>query len=100
MVRSRHHASALGAPGELVWARLFNALENPGATGKSRPVILVARVGSQWWTMGLTTNAVYSNGAPRTPILDPRSVGLAGPGFQWGDRLALISVLDVGDHIG
>ncbi len=87
-------------PGELVWATIVNGLENPSATGKTRPVVLVEPRGSQWRVMGLTTNPRYRNGAPRMAIPDPGAVGLKRQGWLWGNRLCWTSTLDVGDHIG
>jgi hypothetical protein len=93
-------AAAALAPGELVWARIINGLENPGATGKFRPVILIEARGSQWHTMGLTTNPCYRDGSPRVGIPDPEAVGLERPGWLWGERLAWSATLDITDHIG
>jgi hypothetical protein len=92
--------AAVQDPGELVWARLFNGLEDPAARGKTRPVILLRKVESHWLTMGLTTNRRYRDGSLRIPIPNPAAVGLSGPGYLWGDRLARISTIDLGDHIG
>lgn len=87
-------------PGELVTAAVTNPLENPGATGKVRPVILVRRQASRWHVMGLTSRSTYRNGQPRTPVPNPAAVGLRGPGYLWGQRLTAISVLDVYRHLG
>jgi len=87
-------------PGELVWARIINGLENPSATGKVRPVILVDSKGSQWRAMGLTTNPRYRDGSPRVAIPDPSSVGLRAPGWLWGRNLTWVASIDVHDHIG
>lgn len=88
------------APGELVWARIINGLENPNAAGKSRPGILIEARGSAWRTMGLTTNPRYRDGSPRIPIPDSRSVGLRLPGWLWGNRLCWVSGIDIESHIG
>jgi len=87
-------------PGELVWARIINGLENPRATGKVRPVILVESRGSQWKTMGLTTNPRYRDGSRRVAIPDPNAVGLRAPGWLWGGNLTWVSGIDIEDHIG
>jgi hypothetical protein len=87
-------------PGELVWASIINGLEDRAATGKFRPVVLLEARGSQWRTMGLTTNPSYRDGSARVPIPNPRAVGLTRPGWLWGDRLAWTSGIDIGDHIG
>jgi hypothetical protein len=88
------------APGELVWANIINGLENPTATGKARPVILIESRGSAWRTMGLTTNPRYRDGSPRVAIPDPWAVGLKAPGWLWSDRLCWTSGIDVLDHLG
>ena len=99
-IESPRSSSPALAPGELVWANIINGVENPAATGKLRPVILIESSGSQWQTMGLTTNSRYRDGSPRVPIPNYRAVGLSGPGWLWGDRLCRISAIDVDDHIG
>src|SRR5712691_3443981 len=88
------------APGELAWANILNGLENPSATGKARPVILIESHGSAWKTMGLTTRSHYRDGSPRVVIPDPWAVGLKAPGWLWSDKLCWTSGLDIGDHIG
>lgn len=91
---------AIGEPGELVWAVHFNGLEDHGATGKPRPVVLVAREGGQWRIMGLTSKNRYQDGTPRVPVPNPRHVGLPGAGYLWGDHLHWISAIDLDAHIG
>jgi len=91
---------AVLAPGELVWANIINGLENPAATGKSRPVVLIESKGSTWRTMGLTTNPRYRDGRPRVAIPNPGAVGLKSQGWLWGNRLAWTAGIDIGDHIG
>lgn len=88
------------APGELVWARIINGLENPNATGKARPVILIEARGSAWRTMGLTTNPRYRDGSPRIPIPHSGAVGLKLPGWLWSERLCWLSGIDIESHIG
>lgn len=88
------------APGELVWARITNGIENAAATGKSRPVVLIESRGSAWHVMGLTTNPRYRDGSPRVPIPDPCAVGLTRPGWLWGSRLCWVTGLDISDHVG
>jgi hypothetical protein len=87
-------------PGQVVWVQIFNPFENPGATGKWRPGILVRRCAGHWTVIGLTTNRRYRNGRDRTAIPQPRAIGLPGPGFIWGDRLTQVSAIDIGDHLG
>lgn len=88
------------APGELVWAHIINGLENPNATGKARPVILVEPRGAAWKTMGLTTNSHYRDGTSRVSVPDPWAVGLKAPGWLWGDRLPWTAGIDIREHIG
>jgi hypothetical protein len=88
------------APGELVWARIINGLENPKATGKTRPVILIEASGSAWRTMGLTTNSRYRDSSPRVAIPDAAIVGLRLPGWLWGGRLCWLAGIDIENHIG
>ena len=86
--------------GDIVIVNLLNALENPCSSGKRRPAVLIRRENGHWATMGLTTNPRYRDGAPRVGIPDPGVVGLRGPGWLWGSRLANISVLDIETRIG
>src|SRR5438552_4164044 len=88
------------APSELVWATVLNAIENPRATGKTRPVVLLEASGSLWQTMGLTTNSHYANGSARVAIPNPGRVGLRRPGWLWGCNTTRITSLDITDHIG
>ena len=74
--------------------------ENPLATGKTRPVILIEARGSQWRTLGLTTNPRYRDGGPRVAVPYPYAVGLRKAGWLWGDRLCWVSAIDVENHIG
>lgn len=87
-------------PGYLMWAKVLNPLENPDSTGKIRPVVLVSRVNSHWYVMGLTTKPTYESGAPRVRIPSHSSVGLPGPGFLWGQRLTRITAESVESFIG
>ena len=88
------------APGELVWARIINGLENPLATGKSRPVVLIEQQGWAWKTIGLTTNPRHRDGTPRVAIPDSWAVGLKRPGWIWSGRLCSTTGIDIDGHIG
>lgn len=88
------------APGELVWARIINGLENPLATGKSRPVVLIEPQGWAWKTIGLTTNPRHRDGMPRIAIPNPSAVGLKRPGWIWSGRACTTTGLDIDGHIG
>lgn len=94
------HQPATDRTGELTWAAVRNPLENRASIGKSRPVVIVDREDGHYRTMGLTTLSHYSDGGARTPIPNPKSVGLSGRGFLWGNKLTNVSSMDIGDHIG
>lgn len=86
--------------GDVVIINLLNALENRMATSKYRPAVLIRRDAGHWVTMGLTTNRHYRDRTARTQVPDPAAIGLRGPGWLWGHRLANISAIDVHDRIG
>lgn len=87
-------------PGEIVWARIINGCENASSRGKVRPVILVARRGSAWRTIGLTTKSRFLDGGTRVAVPDPRGVGLDRPTWVWSGRLVWTAGIDIHDHIG
>jgi hypothetical protein len=87
-------------PGELVWARIINGIENPSSTGKSRPVVLIEPHGWAWRTIGLTTNPRYRDGNPRIAIPDPWAVGLNRPGWIWSGTMCTTAGIDIDGHIG
>jgi hypothetical protein len=86
--------------GDVVLVSLLNALENPRATGKLRPAVLIRRDGGQWLVAGLTTNPRYSDGSPRVPVPDPAAIGLHRQGWLWGPRPAHIATVDVHTTVG
>lgn len=94
------HDDGIWRAGDVAIINLMNGLENPGASGKRRPAVLIRRDCGHWVVMGLTTNPSYRNATPRTAVPDPRSVGLRGAGWLWGNRLANVSVLDIDHHLG
>ena len=87
-------------PGQVVWANVLNPIENPDATGKIRPVVLVSSTGSHWYVMGLTSKTKYATGADRVPIPNYSAVGLDGPGYLWGNRLTRITSESIESFIG
>lgn len=88
-------------PGEVCWVNCRNPLEDPGSSGKQRPMVLVRRVGASWMAVGLTSQAHHADGTARVAVIQPRWAGLrTGPSFIWGENLTRVSVLDVGGHIG
>lgn len=94
------HDDGQRCAGDVVIVNLLNALENRSTSGKRRPAVLIRRENGHWATMGLTTNPRYQGGGSRIAIPDPQAVGLRGPGWLWGARLANISVLDIEPRIG
>lgn len=86
--------------GDVVIINLLNALEDPNTKGKRRPAVLIRRQNGHWATMGLTTNPRYRDGTPRVSIPSPGGIGLRSPGWLWGNRLANVSVLDIGHRVG
>src|SRR5215207_3227019 len=87
-------------PGEVVWASVFNSLENASSRGKQRPVVLITRSYGHWSVMGLTSKPQVRSGQPRVPVPHHATIGLRRRSHLWGDRLTIVSALDVGDHIG
>jgi hypothetical protein len=96
---SRVSASAFDV-GAVVWVQLLNGIENRHTTGKPRPAVLISEHVGHWLAMGLTTLPTYRDGRPRVAIPNPLAVGLLGPGYLWGSRLARISRIDVLDRLG
>lgn len=86
--------------GEVVLANCRNSLEDRRSTGKLRPMVITQREDGHVRTVGLTRKPTYRHGASRVAIPNPTELGLHGPGYLWGNRVTLISVLDVERHIG
>jgi hypothetical protein len=86
--------------GDVVIINLLNALENRHTAGKRRPAVLIRRENGHWKTMGLTTNPRYLGGGERVAIPNPCEVGLRGPGYLWGNRLANVAAVDVDRCLG
>lgn len=86
--------------GDIVVASITNALENPKATGKPSPVVLVREQGGHWLVSGLTRLNTYSNGIPRVAVASSLTTGLRHPSFLWGPRLARVSKIDLHQKIG
>ena len=100
MNNSDMNGLANGEPGEVVWANCWNSLENPRATGKFRPAVLLRRDLGHFRLIGLTTNPKFRDGKKRIEIPDPAALGLQRPGFIWSDSVTNISASDIGGHIG
>lgn len=87
-------------PGDLVIARVYNALENPRSRGKARPIVLVEENCGHWSFAGLTTKAHRRDGSLRQAVPNPLAVGLRKPGYLWGNRLHNVCKLDIDFCIG
>jgi hypothetical protein len=89
-------------PGELVWALSGNWVENPKATGKERPWVIVETAGGQDIAVGLTTQPRYATtGSSRPEVPDVQSMGLpAGRSYLWSSRTVPLCRLGVRQHIG
>lgn len=88
-------------PGDVRLARVGNSLENPGATGKDRPVVVVEVTEHAVYVVGLTTQPTYkTTGEPRVGVPSWSAVGLRGPGYIWGSRLTRIDPDDLFRRIG
>ena len=91
---------ALLYSGEIVTAAVRNPFEQRGSTGKVRCVVLLERLGASYRCMGLTAKSSFADGSPRTPVPNPTTVGLRGPGWLWGGRPISVDVLSIEDHVG
>jgi hypothetical protein len=88
-------------PGEIVWARIFNSLENRHSEGKVRPVVILEPGDCQHLVVGLTTKPFYkTTGASRVAIPNPMACGLRSGGFIWGPRPSRCSRIDLAGHVG
>ena len=90
-------------PGEVVLARVGNWIEDRNATGKVRPVVLVAiGHGPEHQAIALTTQPVHrTTGTARVPLPLDADSGLAGDrSYLWNDRTVAISRADMRQHLG
>lgn len=92
----------LHLPGEIVWVRLGNYLEERNPTCKVRPVVILEPGDGQHLVAGLTTQPVYATtGLPRIVAPKTPTCGLCGkPSYLWARRPARICRLDVRTHAG
>jgi hypothetical protein len=88
-------------PGELVWGRIFNGIENKNSRGKWRPVVILKPGDREHRVIGLTRQGIYkTTNEPRVPIPNPTACGLSGRGFIWSPKPSWCLRFDLGDHIG
>jgi hypothetical protein len=89
------------AAGEIVWASVGNYLENPNATLKYRPVVILRAGQCQHWIAGLTTQPVFkTTGDPRVLLPVSDDCALCGQSYLWSPRATRVSRIDVRSHIG
>lgn len=87
--------------GDVVIANLFNGIENPGSTGKPRPLVLLRTKGASWRAIGLTSRARYgTSGEARIAVPNPGAVGLWGPGYVFSPRPCWVNQIDIDRVIG
>ena len=95
------NAHLTAAPGDVHLACVRNKFENPAATGKDRPVVVIEVTDRGVLVVGLTTQPSYkSTGEQRVGVPNWCAVGLLGPGFIWGSRLTRIDSADLYRKIG
>lgn len=95
------NAHLTAAPGDVHLACVRNKFENPAATGKDRPVVVIEVTDRGVLVVGLTTQPSYkTTGEPRVGVPNWCAVGLLGPGFIWGSRLTRIDSADLYRKIG
>lgn len=89
------------AGGEIVWASVGNYIENPNATLKYRPVVILRAGQCQHWIAGLTTQPVFkTTGDPRVLLPVSDDCALCGQSYLWSPRATRVCRLDVRTHIG
>jgi hypothetical protein len=88
-------------PGEIVWGRIFNGIEDKNANGKWRPVVILEPGDRKHRVIGLTTQPAYkTTRALRVRIPNPTACGLRNGGFIWSPKPTWCLRFDLGDHIG
>jgi hypothetical protein len=89
------------AAGEIVWASVGNYIENPNATLKYRPVVILRAGQCQHWIAGLTTQPTFrTTGDPRVLLPVSDDCALCGQSYLWSPRATRVCRLDVRTHIG
>ena len=88
-------------PGEIVWGRIFNGIEDNKSAGKWRPVVILESGDREHRVVGLTSQRAYkTTRTPRVPIPNPAACGLRNGGFIWSPKPCMCLRFDLGDHIG
>lgn len=87
--------------GEVVWATFGNYIENLGADGKMRPVVILRAGDCQHWVAGVTTQPRYKgDGQARVAVPLHRTCSLCRQSFLWSPKPTYLCRLDVRSHIG
>lgn len=88
-------------PGDIVIADIRNGIENPYATGKARPALILCRRGGGYLVMGFTTKDTYADGAKRLVCPAHREMGMWGyRSFIWSLKPARVAGIDVSHKVG
>ena len=85
-------------PGAVVLADVRAPYLRPGSC-KTRPAVLIRRIGGSWLIAGLTTLPRFADGRARLSVPNPSKIGLSGPGYLWGKPVR-VSALDIERVIG
>ena len=91
-------ASPPFVPGSVVLADVRSPFLRPGSS-KTRPAVLIRRIGGSWLIAGLTSLPRYADGRARYPVPNPGLVGLRRPGYLWGKPVR-VCALDIERVIG
>ncbi len=81
--------------GMVVWARVFNAIEDRTSKGKKRPCIVIEREGGHYVVIRLTTNQYCHDGTRRVDLPRQEAVGLCKRTYLSDLSTRNVSVLDV-----
>jgi hypothetical protein len=100
-MKTEIHKRVYHEPGEIVWGRIFNGIEDRNSSGKWRPVVILEPGDQKHRVIGLTSQRAYKTTcAPRVPIPNPTACGLRNGGFIWSPKPSWCLRFDLGDHIG
>jgi hypothetical protein len=88
-------------PGDVCIGKIYIFRIDPGSTGKPRPLVLIERSSTGWWTAGLTTRAHYRDSHARIKVPNPTAVGLAPTdSYIWGGKLVPVANDQIRKRIG